>query len=202
MSQEKELNPWVKSALEFGPVLLFFVAYGRLKEQQFTFGGEIYEGFVVATALFIPLLVASTLILWKLTGHLSKMQLMTLVLVIGFGGLTVWLNDGSFFKMKPTILYLFFAGALGFGLLRGKSYMQVMMDSALPLTDEGWIALTKRLTVLFLALAVANELVWRLLEEDTWVKFKTFGMPVIMFGFFMLQSGLIAKYSTEEEDES
>lgn len=202
MSQEKELNPWVKSALEFGPVLLFFVAYGRLKEQQFTFGGETYEGFVVATALFIPLLVASTLILWKLTGHLSKMQLMTLVLVIGFGGLTVWLNDGSFFKMKPTILYLFFAGALGFGLLRGKSYMQVMMDSALPLTDEGWIALTKRLTVLFLALAVANELVWRLLEEDTWVKFKTFGMPVIMFGFFMLQSGLIAKYSTEEEDES
>ncbi|MGB0902121.1 inner membrane-spanning protein YciB [Halocynthiibacter sp.] len=202
MSQEKELNPWVKSALEFGPVLLFFVAYGRLKEQQFTFGGEIYEGFVVATALFIPLLVASTLILWKLTGHLSKMQLMTLVLVIGFGGLTVWLNDGSFFKMKPTILYLFFAGALGFGLLRGKSYMQVMMDSALPLTNEGWIALTKRLTVLFLALAVANELVWRLLEEDTWVKFKTFGMPVIMFGFFMLQSGLIAKYSTEEEDES
>ncbi len=200
MSGEKELKPWVKPALEFGPVLLFFIAYGRLKEQQFTFGGEVYEGFVIATALFIPLLVASTLILWKLTGHLSKMQLMTLVLVVGFGGLTVWLNDGSFFKMKPTILYLFFAGALGFGLLRGKSYMQVMMDSALPLTDEGWMALTKRLTVLFIGLAVANELVWRMLSEDTWVKFKTFGMPVIMFGFFMLQSGLISKHSTEEDD--
>lgn len=200
MSEEKELKPWVKPALEFGPVLLFFIAYGRLKEQQFTFGGEVYEGFVVATALFIPLLVASTLILWKLTGHLSKMQLMTLVLVVGFGGLTVWLNDGSFFKMKPTILYLFFAGALGFGLLRGKSYMQVMMDSALPLTDEGWMALTKRMALLFLGLAVANELVWRMLTEDTWVKFKTFGMPVIMFGFFMLQSGLISKYSTEEDE--
>ncbi|MBI1494944.1 inner membrane-spanning protein YciB [Halocynthiibacter styelae] len=200
MSEEKELKPWVKPALEFGPVLLFFIAYGRLKEQQFTFGGEVYEGFVVATALFIPLLVASTLILWKLTGHLSKMQLMTLVLVVGFGGLTVWLNDGSFFKMKPTILYLFFAGALGFGLLRGKSYMQVMMDSALPLTDEGWMALTKRMALLFLGLAVTNELVWRMLTEDTWVKFKTFGMPVIMFGFFMLQSGLISKYSTEEDE--
>ncbi|WP_107495209.1 inner membrane-spanning protein YciB [Thalassobius sp. I31.1] len=200
MSEEKELKPWIKPALEFGPVLLFFIAYGRLKEQQFTFGGEVYEGFVVATALFIPLLVASTLILWKLTGHLSKMQLMTLVLVVGFGGLTVWLNDGSFFKMKPTILYLFFAGALGFGLLRGKSYMQVMMDSALPLTDEGWMALTKRMALLFLGLAVANELVWRMLTEDTWVKFKTFGMPVIMFGFFMLQSGLISKYSTEEDE--
>lgn len=200
MSGGKELKPWVKPALEFGPVLLFFIAYGRLKEQQFTFGGEVYEGFVVATALFIPLLVASTLILWKLTGHLSKMQLMTLVLVVGFGGLTVWLNDGSFFKMKPTILYLFFAGALGFGLLRGKSYMQVMMDSALPLTDEGWMALTKRLTVLFIGLAVANELVWRMLSEDTWVKFKTFGMPIIMFGFFMLQSGLISKHSTEEDE--
>ncbi|WP_039020041.1 inner membrane-spanning protein YciB [Halocynthiibacter namhaensis] len=199
---EKELKPWVKPLLEFGPILLFFVAYGRLKAQEFTILGEVYSGFIVATGLFIPLLMITTFILWRLTGHLSKMQIMTLVLVVVFGGLTIWLNDASFFKMKPTILYIFFASALGVGLLRGESYMQTMMDSALPLTDEGWLILTKRLALFFVALAVTNEFVWRTMSEDAWVKFKTFGLMGAMFAFFLAQSSLLARHSTEDKDES
>ncbi len=201
MSSEKELKPWVKPALEFGPILLFFVAYGRLKAHDFTILGEVYSGFIVATALFVPLLALTTFILWRLTGKISKMQIMTLLLVVIFGGLTVWLNDERFFKMKPTILYVFFASALGFGLLRGESYMQSMMDSALPLTEEGWMILTKRLALFFVALAITNEFVWRTMSDDAWVRFKTFGLMGAMFAFFMAQSSLLARHSSEDKDE-
>lgn len=200
MSGEKDLKPWVKPALEYVPLIVFMIAYFLWKDQVFTWNGSEYDGFIVATALFIPLLVISTLILWKLTGHLSKMQIMTLVLVIGFGGISVWLNDGTFFKMKPTILYLFFAGALGVGLLQGKSYMQVMMDAALPLTDAGWMELTKRITLFFIVLAVANEVVWRFFSEGTWVLYKFPGTPILMFVFFIFQGKLLEEHSTEDKD--
>ena len=108
MAEEKKLNPFVKMALELGPVILFFIGYVRVKDDVFTIGGTEYDGFIVVTAAFIPLVLISTGILWALTGKLSKMQLMTAVLVTLFGGLSVWLNDDRFFKMKPTIIYLMF----------------------------------------------------------------------------------------------
>lgn len=192
--------PWVKTALEMGPIIAFFAGYVLLKDRTFTIGGEAYSGFIVMTALFIPLIAASTFALWRITGKLSAMQVMTLVLVTVFGGLTIWLNDERFFKMKPTIIYLFFGIALAVGLMRGRSYMQTVMGAALPLTDEGWMALTKRASVFFFGLAVANEVIWRTLSTDTWVQFKTFGLPIAMFAFFMAQAGLLARHSTEETD--
>jgi intracellular septation protein len=143
------------------------------------------------------LLLVSTAVLWALTGTLSRMQIVTAVLVLVFGGLTVFLNDEAFFKMKPTIIYALFAGVLGFGLMRGRSYLAALMDSALPLTPEGWLILTRRLALFFAALAVANEAVWRLMSTDAWVNFKTFGLTGALFAFFMAQGRLIAAHSRD-----
>jgi intracellular septation protein len=198
---EKNVKPWVKMALEMGPVLAFFVGFIFLKEREFVVAGQTYTGFVAMTALFIPLLAASTFILWRLTGKLSAMQIMTLALVTVFGGLTIFLNDERFFKMKPTMIYTLFAGILGFGLLRGHSYLRVVMGEMMPMDHIGWMKLTLRITLLFVGLAIANELIWRSMSTETWVKFKTFGLPIVMFGFFMTQSGLLARHATQPEND-
>ncbi len=121
MTHPRPINPMLKLVLEIGPVALFFIAFLRLKDRSFTIAGTEYEGFIIATAIFIPVILVTTAILWKLTGKLSKMQAFTAVLVTVMGGLTVWLNDDRFFKMKPTMIYLLFGAILGFGLLRGQS---------------------------------------------------------------------------------
>ena len=199
---DKNANGKLKAVLEFGPVLGFFVAYLLLKDRVFTIGGTEYEGFIVITAVFIPVLLACTALMWKLTGHLSKMQILTAVLVVVFGGLTVWLNDPKFFQMKPTIIYLFFGAVLGIGLLRGRSYLQYVMDGLMPLTDAGWMILTRRITIFFFAMAALNELVWRTQSEETWVYFKTFGLMAAMFVFFMMQGKLIAEHGTDDSGKS
>ena len=191
---EKKINPILKSALELGPVVLFFVMFGRLKDQTFTVAGTDYSGFIVTTAAFVVLICVTTGILWALTGHLSRMQVMTLVLVVLMGGLSVWLNDERFIKMKPTLLYLIFAAVLGFGLMRGQSYLSAVLDQALPLQHEGWMILTKRLALFFAGLALANELVWRLMSDAAWVNFKTFGLTLAMFAFFLSQGKLLERY--------
>lgn len=201
-SEANSVNPMLKSALEFGPVAAFFAAYIMLKDQSFDIGGTTYDGFIVVTAGFIPLLIASTLILWRLTGHLSKMQIVTLVLVVVFGGMSVWLNDERFFKLKPTLIYLLFGGALGFGLLRGTSYLEAVMDTALPLTSEGWMILTRRLMYFFFGLAALNEVVWRTQTTETWVYFKTFGLTAAIFLFFMTQGKVFKDHSTDADEDA
>lgn len=194
----RKVSPLVKNLLEFGPVVLFFVAYLKLKGEVFEIGGTAYEGFIVVTAGFVPLMVLSTLALWGLTGKLSKMQVLTLVMIVVFGGLSVWFNDERFFKMKPTMIYLLFGGMLGFGLIRGESYLRVMMEEMMPLQPEGWMILTRRLCAFFFGLALANEVIWRLFTTETWVYFKTFGLTVAMFLFFMLQTKLFQTYGVED----
>ena len=197
MASGRPIATWLKLLLELGPVVVFFAGYLALRERSFTIAGAEYSGFIIVTAGFVPILLASTAALWALTGTLSRMQIVTAVLVIFFGGLTVALNDEAFFKMKPTIIYALFAGVLGFGLLRGRSYLAALMDSALPLTPEGWLILTRRLAFFFVGLAVANEAVWRLMSTDAWVNFKTFGLTGALFAFFMAQGRLISAHSRD-----
>ncbi|WP_434286426.1 inner membrane-spanning protein YciB [Celeribacter sp. SCSIO 80788] len=196
---EKQMKPWIKPALEMGPILAFFAGYIALRDHTFMIGGAEYSGFIVMTAVFIPLLALSTLALWKLTGKLSAMQVMTLVLVVVFGGLTIWLNDERFFKMKPTMIYIMFGAILGVGLLRSKSYLSLVLGEVMPLDAAGWRKLEFRMMLFFFGLAVANEAIWRTMTTDSWVKFKTFGLPIAMLAFFMSQSGLMARHSTEEK---
>jgi intracellular septation protein len=198
--EKNKIHPLLKMALELGPIIIFFIGYGKIKDQVFAISGREYEGFIVATALFIPLILTTTAILWALTGKLSKMQLMTALLVVIFGGLGIWFNDERFFKMKPTILYLAFSIILFVGLLRGKSLLAVIMAEVMPLKQEGWMILTRRLALFFFILAVSNELVWRLMSTDTWVSFKTFVLPLVLFAFFVSQSSMLSRYSIEKPD--
>ncbi|WP_299757478.1 inner membrane-spanning protein YciB [uncultured Boseongicola sp.] len=198
---EKALNPIVKQVLELGPPLLFFAAYLKMREQTYTIGGTEYDGFIVAAGVFVPILLASIAILWKLTGKLSRMQVFTAVMVILFGGLTVWFNDERFFKMKTTLVYGLFAVILGIGLAQGRSYLAWVMAEFLPMTDEGWMKLTKRLALFFSGLAVANEIIWRTMSTDAWVKIETFGFPVLMFVFLWSQIMGLQDHIIEDETD-
>ncbi len=198
----RRINPWIKLALELGPVIAFFAAFTRLKDAAFTVAGTEYQGFILATALFVPLLLLCTLVLWRLTGRLSPMQVVTLVLVILFGGLSVWFNDERFFKMKPTIIYLLFAGILGLGLLRGRSYLALAMEEVMPMRPEGWMILTRRVTAFFLGLAILNEIVWRTMSDQAWVNFKTFGLTLAVFAFFIMQGKLIERFGTDKDPDA
>lgn len=199
MAEQKPINPWVKTALELGPVLGFFVVYMWIKDETYAIAGRDYSGFIVATVGFIPVLLLSIGILWKLTGKLSRMQVMTAVLVIVFGGLTVIFNDEAFFKVKTTIVYGMFAAILGVGLLRGQSYLAFVMEDLMPIAQEGWMLLTKRLTAMFAAMAGANEIVWRTMSTEFWVKFETFALPAALFAFFIAQARMLERYSLEKK---
>lgn len=192
--REKAVSPAVKIGLELGPVFLFFVGYITTRGQVYTVAGTQYDAFILLTAAFIPMMAIATFALWKLSGRLSRLQLVTLIMVVLFGGLTVWLNDERFFKMKPTAVYSIFAGLLFIGLARGQSWLELVMEGALPLTHEGWILLTRRLAFMFVAMALANEIVWRAMSTDAWVNFRTFILPLSLFGFFMAQSKLFDRY--------
>ncbi|WBU63154.1 inner membrane-spanning protein YciB [Paracoccus aerodenitrificans] len=196
----KQIKPGLKIALEYGPLIAFFAVYMLMRNRPVTIGSTEYEGFVLATMVFVPVLALSMLALWRLTGKLSAMQLMTLILVVVFGGLTIWLNDDRFFKMKPTLIYAIFAGLLGLGLMLKRNWLELVLGEALPMQHEGWMKLTRRMVLLFIGLAVANEFVWRTMSDTAWVNFKTFGLPVIMFVFFMGNAGLFNRYALEKED--
>ena len=194
---ERAVNPVLKQVLELGPTLVFFLLYMRLRDGSFDIGGTVYSGFIVATVAFVPVLLAAMGALWWLTGKLSRMQVFTAVMVIFFGGLTAWFNDERFFKMKTTIVYGAFAAILGAGLMTGRSWLEWVMGELLPMEREGWMILTRRLTAMFAALAVANEVIWRTQSTDLWVKLETFAFPVALFVFLWLQIVSLQRYLIE-----
>jgi intracellular septation protein len=197
----RTIHPGLKAALEFGPALAFFAAYMWLKDESFTLGGTGYSGFVVVTAAFVPLLLASIVALRMLSGRVSRMQVVTAILVVIFGGLTVWFNDEQFFKMKTTIVYGIFAVVLFAGLLMGRSWLEYVMGELLPMRREGWMILTRRLATAFSFLAIGNEIVWRTMSTETWVKIETFGFPMALFLFLWSQIVMLQPYVIEDEAE-
>ncbi|MDT2050527.1 MAG: inner membrane-spanning protein YciB [Planktomarina sp.] len=199
MSDDK-LPKWVKPLLEFGPIVAFFIAYTQMKDNSYTIAGSDYQGFIVVTLFFIPVLLVSTIFLWLLTGKISPMQIITVILVTVFGGLTVWFNDDRFIKMKPTIIYLLFGGILAFGLIRGQSYLRLVMQEMLPLRDEGWMMLTRRFALFFFGLALLNEAIWRSFSTEVWVYFKTFGLTAALFAFLLMQGHLLNKFAIDKKE--
>lgn len=202
MSETKTYDNRLKLTLEYGPLVLFMLGYWFLKDRSLTLGGQTYSGFIVSTGIFVVIFVASILALWRLTGKIAPMQIITLVVVLFMGGLTIWFNDPRFIKMKPTIIYVFFAAALGVGLLQGKSYLRLVMEDALPLQEAGWMILTRRIAVFFAVLAGANEVVWRNFSDGTWLTFKAVGLTLAMFAFLLSQAKLLERYGTQKDDSA
>ena len=201
MTAQKQ-NNILKTILEFGPIIVFFISYKYAPVQDLGEIDESLERIIFATKVFIPTILVTLLIGYLNTKEVAKMPLFTAVIVLIFGGLTIWLRDEMFIKMKPTIIYIVFAILLYIGLLRGQSYLQVLMAVALPMEDKGWMILTKRFTFFFIFLAILNELIWRMMTTDIWVSFKTFGLPALTFIFFFMQARLIQKYRVEESNDS
>ncbi len=196
---QSDINPILKQVLDLGPPIAFFLIYLRLRDDTFTFGGTEYSGFIVATIAFVPILLVAMAVLWWRTGKLSRMQIFTAFMVLFFGALTAWFNDERFFKMKTTIVYGCFTTILCIGLLQGRSYLAWVMADMMPMEDEGWMILTRRLCAAFGLLAVANELVWRTMSTDLWVKIETFGFPIALFAFLWWQIMALQKYMPDTE---
>jgi len=176
---------------------VFFLIYLRIKDEIYLWNGVEYTGFIVATLIFVPILLVAMGVLWAMTRTLSRMQIFTAFMVIFFGGLTAWFNDERFFKMKTSIVYGVFALILGIGLVRGRSYLEWIMGEFLAMQHEGWMILTKRLTLFFLALALANELIWRTQSTELWVKLETFAFPAALFLFLWSQIVALQRYLIE-----
>jgi len=197
----KPINPILKQTLELGPPILFFVVYIWLREETFTIGARDYDGFIVAAAGLIPILLISMAILWRLTGELSRLQVVTAVLVVVFGGLTGWFNDENFFHTQTTIVYAIFAGLLGIGLMRGQAWLEWVLGNSMAMQHEGWMKLTRRIALGFAVLAVGNEIVWRTMSTDAWVKIETFGFPIALFLYIWVSIISLQRYFIHEDDQ-
>lgn len=206
-AKKAQLNPLLKLVLDLGPLLLFFLANSRptlfLPLVSPILPADIasgeHAGIFVATAVFMVGVVLALAVSYVLTRHLPVMPLVTAVIVLVFGSLTLVLHDELFIKLKPTIIYLLFGAVLLGGLAAGKSLLGMVFDSVFHLTEEGWRKLTLRWALFFFALAILNEIVWRSQTTDVWVSFKVFGVVPLTFLFAALQYPLLTRYAAPEK---
>jgi intracellular septation protein len=185
--EKKQLNPMLKLALDIGPLVLFFAANAKF-------------GIYAATGAFMVAVLIALAISYTMTRHIAVMPVVTAVIVLVFGGLTLILHDDLFIKLKPTIIYVLFGGTLLAGIALDKPFLSIMFDQMFHLTAEGWRKLTWRWALFFLLLAVVNEIVWRTQTTDFWVSFKLFGVVPLTFLFGGLQYPLLMKYAAEKKD--
>lgn len=198
--KKKEINPLLKFTLELGPLLVFFFANARGEwlATRFPALAELGGPIFIATGLFMLATAVALSVSWVLTRTLPMMPLVSGIIVFVFGGLTLWLQDATFIKMKPTIVNSLFAAVLLGGLAFGKSLLGYVFDSAFRLDAEGWRKLTLRWGLFFVFLAVLNEVVWRNFSEDAWVAFKVWGTMPITVAFTLAQMPLIMRHSVDE----
>lgn len=186
MAEKKQLNPTLKLALDIGPLILFFAANAKF-------------GIFAATGAFMVAVLAALIFSYVVTRHIAIMPLVTAIVVLVFGGLTLVLHDDLFIKLKPTIIYILFGGILLGGLAFNKQFLSILFDQMFHLTPEGWRKLTWRWALFFLFLAVINEIVWRTQTTDFWVNFKLFGVVPLTMLFGALQYPLLMKYQVPDE---
>lgn len=185
------LNPHIKLALDILPLAIFFIGFKWL-------------GLFVATELLLITTFSVLVFTYILTRRIALSPLITAIMVIVFGGLTLWLHDEQFIKIKPTLIYLIFATILLVGCVLKKNLFKPLLGDALALTERGWWLLSLRWGFFFIFLAALNEIIRRNFSTDFWVNFKVFGCLGLTMLFMVLQTGLINRYSilqpVEEKD--
>ncbi|RWX75109.1 septation protein A [Neorhizobium lilium] len=200
-TQEEKQHPMLKLALELGPLLVFF--FGNLRGEWLvgkipalsSVGGPL----LVATALFMAATVVSLVVSKIVFHHLPVMPLVSGAVVLVFGSLSIWLQDETFIKMKPTIVNTLFGATLLIGLLFGRSLLGYVFNAAFQLDETGWRKLTLRWGLFFLVLAVLNEVVWRNFSDAAWVNFKVWGTMPITILFTLSQMPLIMRHTIAEQ---
>ena len=177
-------HPLFKLATELGPLLVFFVANAKFN-------------LFVATGAFMVAIIAAMIASYVVVRHVPMMAIVTAVIVLVFGTLTLVLHDETFIKVKPTIIYGLFAAILGGGLLFGRSFIAILFNQMFNLTPKGWRILTMRWALFFLGMAALNEVIWRTQSTDFWVAFKVFGAVPITMVFAISQMPVIKRYHLE-----
>jgi intracellular septation protein len=187
MTDETKAPAWLRPAADYGPLLLFFAAYWL-------------KGLMVATAVIVVACLVALALTWFYERRVPAMPLVTAAVVTAFGGLTLWLQDETFIKMKPTIVQAIFAAILLGGLALGRPLLKPLLGKMMPpMTEDGWRGLTFRYGLFFLVMAALNELVWRTQSTDFWVNFKVFGIIALTVAFIMSQMPFINRHMTEAD---
>ena len=186
-AKTREFSPGIKFAVEFGPLLAFFAVY-------------YFRDIFSATLVFMVATAVSLSLSWIYVRRIAPMPLFTAAIIFVFGGLTLWLHDETFIKLKPTMVNLLFAGLLGGGLVFGRNPLKMLFATAFSLTDEGWRKLTLRWVFFFVLMAIGNEIVWRNFSTDIWVNYKVFGILPLTIIFAIAQTPLIQRHYLPEPD--
>jgi intracellular septation protein len=184
-SEPQKLNPMLKLVLDIGPLVLFFAANARF-------------GIFAGTAAFMVAVVAALLVSYVMIRRWPIMPVVSAIIVVVFGGLTLMLHDDTFIKVKPTIIYGLFGAVLAGGYLFDKPFLSIVFDAMFQIDPAGWRKLTLRWAIFFFAMAALNEVVWRTQTTDFWVNFKLFGFVPLTFIFAALQYPLLARHALPE----
>jgi len=196
-------SSWLNLVVDYGPLLVFFAAYRWAKPDADTSGiGEVVAVTKSTLAFMVATVVALIVSKWRL-GRISPMLWLSSLLIVGFGSLTVWLNDPFYIQVKPTVIYLFFAAVLFGGLLRGKAMLKVLLQSAFEgLSDQGWRKLSRNWAVWFVLLAIANEVLRRMLSFDGWLQVKLWGVSIASFVFTFAQIPMLLRHGLGDEEKT
>jgi intracellular septation protein len=184
-TKSRTLPPLVKLGLDLGPLVIFFVA-------------NAYYGIFAATGVFMVAMIVAVVTGVTIERRLSPIPLVTGALVLVFGGLTLWLENEVFIKIKPTILYTIFGIVLLGGLAMGRIFIKALLSSTFSLPDRAWRVLTWRWAIFFFAIAAANEIVWRNATTDQWVAFKVWGILPLTLVFAFAQTPFLLRNRVEE----
>ena len=206
-TKPKPKSSWVNLLVDYGPLLVFFLAYRYFKPS----GGDAGLAEVVAvtkgTAVFMVATVAALVISKLRLGKISPMLWLSTVLILGFGTLTVLLGDPFWIQVKPTAIYLLFAGVLFAGLARGKPMLRYLLEAAFEgLSNEGWLKLSRNWAFFFLFLAALNEVLRYFFNTangnfEVWLQAKLWGVTTLSFLFTFTQIPMLLKHGLAVEAE-
>ena len=197
------MRPFLRLLFEIGPLVVFFVVNSRPGTMSMYLWASSFDdgssGIFVATGAFMAAIAVAVPAAWLIERRIPVMPLVSGVFVLAFGGLTLYLEDETFIKLKPTIVNLLFSGILAGGLVFRTALLKPLFGAVFQLTEAGWRALTVRWCLFFVVLAVLNEVVWRTQTTELWIQFKLFGITPLTLIFSLAQLPLINRHSVEQD---